>query len=95
MLRNNFILVLLRTTSSGCQCELRKPRVGGNVRAVEDCDPSTGKAKGHFTLEQATKVQKGSRSIGLFFFKPSTRWGWVVSATSRPLYPREKLVPIV
>ena len=34
-----------------------------------------------FTLEQATKAQK---VINL-----GTRWGWVLHATPRPLYPRE------
>jgi len=49
------------------EAQMGKPRVGGNVCAVEDCDPNTGKAKAKFTLEQATKVQKGSRDIALFF----------------------------
>ena len=38
-----------------------------------------------FSLEQATKAQRGSRGIG-----------WVVNSTPRPLYPRERdPIPIV
>ena len=34
------------------------------------------------------KIQRGSRDIaGLFNL--GARWGWVVNATPRPLYPRE------
>jgi len=36
------------------------------------------KVKVNFTLEQATKAQRGSR------------WGWVVKATARPLYLWER-----
>ena len=58
------------------EVQLEKPRVGGNVGAVEDCDPNTGKDKANFTLEQATKAhtleqatkaQRESRSIALLF----------------------------
>jgi hypothetical protein len=41
-----------------------------------------------FTLEQAAKAQKGSRGIAVLF-NLGARWGWVVSATPRPLYPQE------
>jgi len=40
------------------------------------------------TLEQATKAQRGSRGIALCNL--GTRWEWVVNATPRPLYPRER-----
>ena len=39
------------------------------------------------------KAQRGSRDVALSFFL-SPRWGWVVNATPRLLYPRERnLVP--
>jgi hypothetical protein len=51
-----------------------------------------GKVK--FTLEQAAKAQRGSRVIALL--NRGARWMWVVNATPRPLYPRERdVVPIV
>jgi hypothetical protein len=43
-----------------------------------------GLVKVEFTLEQAMKAQRGSS-----FFNLGVRWGWVVNATPRPLYPRE------
>jgi hypothetical protein len=51
-----------------------------------------------FTVGQAMKAQRGSRGtvLSLLFFNLGTRWGWVVNATPRPLYPRERdPVPIV
>ena len=46
---------------------------------------STGKGK--FTLEKA----KGGAETQLYsFLKLGARWGWVVNATPRPLYPRER-----
>ena len=36
------------------------------------------------------KAEMGSRGIALLFFHLDARWGWVVSATPRSLYPREK-----
>jgi len=42
-----------------------------------------------FTLEQATKAQRRSRGIALLF-NLGARWRWVVNATSRLLYPRER-----
>ena len=42
-----------------------------------------------FTLEEATKAQRGSNVILYSFFNLGARRGWVVSATSRPFYPRE------
>jgi len=47
------------------------------------------KIKVKFTLQQATKAQRGSKCVALLFLQ-SQRWmGWVVNATPRPLYPRE------
>jgi hypothetical protein len=50
-----------------------------------------GKVKVKFTLEQATKAQRGSRGTAQLysFLNLGVRWGWVVNATPRPLYPRE------
>ena len=45
------------------------------------------KEKVNFTLEEATKVQRWSRSIALFFLYPRREMGWEVNATPRPLYP--------
>ena len=43
------------------------------------------------TLEQATRAQKGEgRGIALLFLNLGARGGWVVNATPRPLYPRER-----
>jgi hypothetical protein len=42
------------------------------------------------TLEQATKAQRGSRSIALSFLNLSTRWRWVVNATPLTLYAWER-----
>ena len=42
-----------------------------------------------FTLEQAMKAERGSGSITLLFLNLGARWGWVVNATPRSLYPRE------
>jgi hypothetical protein len=47
------------------------------------------KVKVKFILEQATKAQRGSRGISLLF-NLGARWRWVVNATPRPLYPRER-----
>ena len=47
------------------------------------------KVKVKFTLEQATKAQSGRRGIVLFF-NLGARSGWVVNATPRPPYPRER-----
>jgi hypothetical protein len=46
---------------------------------------SVAKVKVKVNLEQATKVQRLGR--GMAFLKLGTRWGWVVNASSRPLYP--------
>jgi hypothetical protein len=42
------------------------------------------------TLEEATKAQRGSRGITLLFSLPRRQIGWVVKATTRPIYPRER-----
>ena len=47
-----------------------------------------GKVNVKFTLEQAAKAQRGSVTL---FFNLGARWGWVVNATPRPLYPQERL----
>jgi hypothetical protein len=41
-----------------------------------------------FTLEHATKAQRGNRGTDVLF-NFGARWGWVVIATTRPLYPFE------
>jgi len=43
-----------------------------------------------FNLEQATKAQRGIRGIAYSSFNFGARWGWVVNATPRPLYRRER-----
>jgi hypothetical protein len=43
-----------------------------------------------FSIEQATKAQRGCRCIALLFFNLGARWGWLTNATLRPLYPRER-----
>jgi hypothetical protein len=48
------------------------------------------KIKVKFTLEQATKAQRGSRGVALLFFNLGAGWGCVVNATPRPIYPRKE-----
>ena len=48
------------------------------------------KVKLKLNLEQATKAQRGSTGIALLFFNLGARWGWVVNATPRPLYPLKR-----
>jgi len=43
-----------------------------------------------FTLEQATKVQRGIEVKLYSFFNLGSGWGWVVNAKPRPLYPLER-----
>ena len=43
-----------------------------------------------FTLEQAKEAQRGLEVLLYTFFNLGARWGWVVHATPRPLYPRER-----
>jgi hypothetical protein len=50
-----------------------------------------GKVKVKFTLGQVMKAQRGSGCIFYSFFNFGTRWGWVIKATPRPIYPRERL----
>jgi hypothetical protein len=40
-----------------------------------------------FSLEQATKAQRGSIGIALLFFYLGARWGWVVNSTPRLFTP--------
>jgi hypothetical protein len=49
----------------------------------------TLKVKVNLTLDKATKAQRGSRGIALFF-NLGAGWEWVVNATPRSLYPRER-----
>ena len=46
------------------------------------------KVKVKFTLQQAMKSQRGVEESLYSFLNLGTRWGWVVNATPRPLYPR-------
>jgi hypothetical protein len=49
-----------------------------------------------FTIEQATRTQRGCRVLIYSFFNLGARWGWVFNATHRPLYSREgDPVPVV
>jgi hypothetical protein len=43
-----------------------------------------------FTLQQATRGQRGSRGRALLFHDLGTRWRWVVSVTPRPPLPPGK-----
>jgi len=51
-----------------------------------------GKVSYKFALEQATKTPGGGEvEVELYsFFNLGPRSGWVVNATPRPLYPRER-----
>jgi hypothetical protein len=44
-----------------------------------------------FRLNGPMKFHRGSRGIALLFFNRSARWGWVVDATSQPIYLQEKI----
>ena len=57
----------------------------------EDLDLYQHSVKIKVALEQALKAQRRSRGTSLLS-NISARWGWVVNASCRPLYPR---VPIV
>jgi hypothetical protein len=49
-----------------------------------------------FALGQAMKAQRGVELYLYAFFNLGATWGWVVNATLRQLYPREREpVPIV
>jgi len=45
--------------------------------------------KVNFTLDQAMKAQRGRRGIGLLF-NLGPGWEWVINATPRSPYPRER-----
>ena len=49
---------------------------------------SSLKVKVKFTLEQATKAWRGGEAC-LYSLTSALDWGWVVSATPQPLYPRK------
>jgi hypothetical protein len=48
-----------------------------------------------FALGQDPMAHRGSRIIALLIRDLGARKGWVVSITPRPLYPRERPVPII
>ena len=48
----------------------------------------TAIVKVKFTLQEPMKTHRGSRGIALLFLNLVTKWGWVVSATPWPPYPR-------
>jgi len=49
-----------------------------------------------FTLERATKTQRGSKGIAVLFLNLAARWGWVMNATLPSLYALVRdPVPIV
>ena len=48
------------------------------------------KVKVNFSLEQTRKNYRGSRGIALHFFNLGARCRWVVNATLRALYPRDR-----
>jgi hypothetical protein len=73
------------------QCSLYAPYRGKRhiVPHILNLGTSWSKVKLEFTLEQTTKAQRGSRCIALLF-NLGAKCGWVVNATPRPLYPRER-----
>jgi hypothetical protein len=49
-----------------------------------------------FTVEQTAKTQMGEDIYSSVFFNFGVKWGWMVNATPRLLYPRERdTVPIL
>ena len=63
--------------------------------SCSEVDPVKHFYKVKFSLEQARKTQRGSRDIALLFLDLEARWGWVVNATSLPIYPgKEKQYPL-
>jgi len=48
------------------------------------------KVKVQFTVEQTTKVQRGSRGTAVLVFNLCARGGWIVSTTTQSLYLRER-----
>ena len=48
------------------------------------------KVKIKFSLEEAMKAQRGSRDTALLFLQHRSWMGWVLNATPRPLYSRER-----
>jgi hypothetical protein len=53
------------------------------------------KVKVNFTLEQASKVQRGRKVYLYSFFNLGAGWGWVVNNTPWLFYPGKDPVPIV
>jgi hypothetical protein len=66
--------------SPTCRKPLYRLRYPGRLEVV----------KVKFTLNQATKAQRGSRGIRPHFLNLGARWGWVVNATPRPFYPWQR-----
>jgi len=83
------------TPSSRCPCVPYSDRwTAYCCHVVSRCclrllSPEEAQVKVKVNLEQATKAQRGSRGIAVLF-NLGARWGWVVSAMPRPLYPRER-----
>ena len=72
-----------------------KANITPHLQNIWYWDPSspicwTHKVKVKLSLEQATKAQRGNRCRALLFLQPRRKMGWVVNATPRPLYPRER-----
>jgi len=89
-----------RTTHRDCACLLRgtnwiiiSPIFSSTIRAASrtECILYTMvKVKVKLTLEEATKDQKGLQVQLYSFLNFGARWRWVVNATPRPLYSRER-----
>jgi hypothetical protein len=77
--------VLWRALASGIMLGCTKP--GRQVAVLTKF--YTLKVKVNSSLDQATKAQRGSRGIALLF-NLGAGWEWVVNATPRSLYPRER-----
>jgi hypothetical protein len=78
-------------------CFLHKIKSNGKGHPRTDLEVLEGvKVQVKFILEEATKTLRGSRGVALISLYPRRKMGWVVNATPRPLYPREREpVPIV
>jgi hypothetical protein len=77
----------MSSASSSGRCTPRYPL---NTRLNWPKTQSERRVKINFTLKQATKSQRGVEVQPYSLFNLGARWGWVVNATPRPLYPRER-----